>query len=91
MGIEPTLAAWEAAVLPLNYTRAGLRVYACAGALGNAARLWLTCAAADTRLASAEGSFGPERLHADLRRAGPGATQNAPPRVTNTLALLAPC
>src|SRR5579863_1013311 len=25
MGIEPTLAAWEAAVLPLNYTRAGLR------------------------------------------------------------------
>ena len=23
MGIEPTLAAWEAAVLPLNYTRAG--------------------------------------------------------------------
>ena len=31
MGIEPTLAAWEAAVLPLNYTRAGaviLRVIA---------------------------------------------------------------
>jgi hypothetical protein len=24
MGIEPTLAAWEAAVLPLNYTRAGV-------------------------------------------------------------------
>ena len=23
MGIEPTLAAWEAAVLPLNYTRFG--------------------------------------------------------------------
>ncbi len=23
MGIEPTLAAWEAAVLPLNYTRYG--------------------------------------------------------------------
>jgi hypothetical protein len=23
MGIEPTLAAWEAAVLPLNYTRRG--------------------------------------------------------------------
>ena len=23
MGIEPTLAAWEAAVLPLNYTRTG--------------------------------------------------------------------
>src|SRR5436190_19741514 len=23
MGIEPTLAAWEAAVLPLNYTRSG--------------------------------------------------------------------
>lgn len=22
MGIEPTYAAWEAAVLPLNYTRA---------------------------------------------------------------------
>jgi hypothetical protein len=24
MGIEPTLAAWEAAVLPLNYTRLGI-------------------------------------------------------------------
>jgi hypothetical protein len=24
MGIEPTLAAWEAAVLPLNYTRGAL-------------------------------------------------------------------
>ncbi len=23
-GIEPSYAAWEAAVLPLNYTRAGL-------------------------------------------------------------------
>ena len=27
MGIEPTLAAWEAAVLPLNYTRAGRGFY----------------------------------------------------------------
>ena len=26
MGIEPTLAAWEAAVLPLNYTRAGREI-----------------------------------------------------------------
>ncbi len=26
MGIEPTLAAWEAAVLPLNYTRAVLKI-----------------------------------------------------------------
>src|SRR3954469_13532299 len=25
MGIEPTLVAWEATVLPLNYTRAGCR------------------------------------------------------------------
>ena len=25
MGIEPTLEAWEAAVLPLNYTRLGCR------------------------------------------------------------------
>ena len=25
MGIEPTLSAWEAEVLPLNYTRAGRR------------------------------------------------------------------
>ena len=24
MGIEPTLEAWEAAVLPLNYTRPGV-------------------------------------------------------------------
>jgi hypothetical protein len=28
MGIEPTLAAWEAAVLPLNYTRAMLPILA---------------------------------------------------------------
>ena len=39
MGIEPTLAAWEAAVLPLNYTRAGQAVYAPAGGGRNAGRL----------------------------------------------------
>ena len=33
MGIEPTLAAWEAAVLPLNYTRVG-------GSLGLARTDW---------------------------------------------------
>ena len=27
MGIEPTLAAWEAAVLPLNYTRLITQLY----------------------------------------------------------------
>ena len=27
MGIEPTLVAWEATVLPLNYTRAGRQWY----------------------------------------------------------------
>jgi hypothetical protein len=27
MGIEPTLRAWEAPVLPLNYTRAFLSLY----------------------------------------------------------------
>ncbi len=27
MGIEPTLSAWEAEVLPLNYTRAGKEFY----------------------------------------------------------------
>ena len=26
-GIEPSYEAWEAAVLPLNYTRAGLEFY----------------------------------------------------------------
>ena len=26
-GIEPALSAWEADVLPLNYTRVGARVY----------------------------------------------------------------
>lgn len=31
MGIEPTLAAWEAAVLPLNYTRVGLHLSGCRG------------------------------------------------------------
>ena len=33
MGIEPTLAAWEAAVLPLNYTRAGDVILRNGGAL----------------------------------------------------------
>lgn len=27
MGIEPTLAAWKAEVLPLNYTRLKLKLY----------------------------------------------------------------
>ena len=36
MGIEPTLAAWEAAVLPLNYTRSPglLRSAQCEGTPG---------------------------------------------------------
>jgi hypothetical protein len=29
MGIEPTLAAWEAAVLPLNYTRVSRHLSGC--------------------------------------------------------------
>lgn len=27
MGVEPTYAAWEAAVLPMNYTRIAIIVY----------------------------------------------------------------
>ena len=34
MGIEPTLVAWEATVLPLNYTRAGGRFYSVHGSSG---------------------------------------------------------
>jgi DNA-binding transcriptional LysR family regulator len=34
MGIEPTLVAWEATVLPLNYTRFPLRFYAAARPTG---------------------------------------------------------
>ena len=34
MGIEPTLAAWEAAVLPLNYTRLARRILGCGGRTG---------------------------------------------------------
>ena len=30
-GIEPSYAAWEAAVLPLNYTRAGVLLLSSAG------------------------------------------------------------
>ena len=30
MGIEPTLVAWEATVLPLNYTRIAVRIL-CSG------------------------------------------------------------
>jgi hypothetical protein len=37
MGIEPTLAAWEAAVLPLNYTRGG-RPIVLAGTRGGQSR-----------------------------------------------------
>ena len=37
MGIEPTLAAWEAAVLPLNYTRTGGRFYGPPVAVGKCA------------------------------------------------------
>jgi hypothetical protein len=35
MGIEPTLVAWEATVLPLNYTRAGRRFYGCSRRAAN--------------------------------------------------------
>ena len=39
MGIEPTLAAWEAAVLPLNYTRIARLIYVLLnGAATNAIR-----------------------------------------------------
>jgi hypothetical protein len=34
MGIEPTYAAWEAAVLPLNYTRARGALYLAAHRFG---------------------------------------------------------
>jgi hypothetical protein len=34
MGIEPTLVAWEATVLPLNYTRFAVRFYAAARPTG---------------------------------------------------------
>jgi hypothetical protein len=35
MGIEPTLVAWEATVLPLNYTRGGREILAAACRGGN--------------------------------------------------------
>ena len=35
MGIEPTLVAWEATVLPLNYTRRAPGFYASGRATGN--------------------------------------------------------
>lgn len=44
MGIEPTLAAWEAAVLPLNYTRDRRRVYALFRVECNAAPEGAACA-----------------------------------------------
>ena len=53
MGIEPTLAAWEAAVLPLNYTR--VRHQSMPGIAGDAmravaARAHRTAASADQNL-----------------------------------------
>ena len=38
MGIEPTYAAWEAAVLPLNYTRARRCLYRADGRFGKLPR-----------------------------------------------------
>jgi hypothetical protein len=35
MGIEPTYSAWEADVLPLNYTRGECRFYDASGDLGS--------------------------------------------------------
>jgi hypothetical protein len=35
MGIEPTLVAWEATVLPLNYARCGRRFYSGSDRFGN--------------------------------------------------------
>ena len=37
-GIEPSYAAWEAAVLPLNYTRIRLRRWLYGGAIDGASR-----------------------------------------------------
>ncbi len=43
MGIEPTLEAWEASVLPLNYTRdLGWEYKKPRTALASAATLWLS-------------------------------------------------
>ena len=53
MGIEPTLAAWEAAVLPLNYTRVRTSLFG-PNAGGNVAR---GCNAA-LRRSDAGGGFG---------------------------------
>jgi hypothetical protein len=39
MGIEPTLAAWEAAVLPLNYTRLRPSFYGPAVGIGKCGAL----------------------------------------------------
>ena len=87
MGIEPTLAAWEAAVLPLNYTRVGSKsmprrrgrqipIGRAAGAKkkpGLAARFPV---AANPGIGSREG-----------RRA---SGQNPPPTWANTVVLLPP-
>jgi hypothetical protein len=40
MGIEPTLAAWEAAVLPLNYTRMDARILWCDSHFGKCISRW---------------------------------------------------
>ena len=39
-GIEPSYAAWEAAVLPLNYTRAGSELSVSCGGLPRARIAW---------------------------------------------------
>src|SRR5688572_13736902 len=49
MGIEPTLAAWEAAVLPLNYTRESWRFYGRSPKCGNTrANCRPVCCCSDT-------------------------------------------
>ena len=57
MGIEPTLSAWKAEVLPLNYTRL---VY-------NTRMLFVTCYVVLKSLLQASYKFGCERLDLNQR------------------------
>ena len=78
MGIEPTLSAWEAEVLPLNYTRATAAVYARYRRLGNARE----------RNGKTKGPCGPfavRRLERDR-----AIDQKPAPTVANTVVLLPP-
>ena len=74
-GIEPALSAWEADVLPLNYTRSAASLYPMCSAAAGAPRVSLRRRAASVsrqRQVRADGRTGSAKRTAEARRRGRG-------------------